>query len=162
MCGSKTLSTLSGTCVSPPSRRARVCVEDARHQRLHLLQPLARLRQGRGGRGRRGAEPLTDAAHHRRGVADDGARRRHQLAITADQGVPRLGRSRLTSDDQHAPADAAQAIAHAPARITQGRTRRAASSASARARRPAAASCRSDSAHSFLRPWCRCEIDGRA
>jgi len=136
--------------------------EHARHQRLHVLELLAGPRQRRGDRCRRGAEPLMNAAPHRRGVADHGPCRRHQLAIAADQGVPCLRRPRLPCNDQRAPAAGAHAIAHAPARITQRSTgalhcpRQHAHAVLAAASRP------SDSAHSFLRQWCRCEIDVRA
>jgi len=41
-----------------------------------------------------------------RGVAKDGARRRHQLAIALHQGGPGLWRSRFVPNDQHAPGHA--------------------------------------------------------
>jgi hypothetical protein len=75
-------------------------IEDVGHQRLHPLEGLARLDQRARDRWRCRPEPLRDPPHHRRGVTADGPRRRHQLTITADQGVTRLGRPRLTANEE--------------------------------------------------------------
>ena len=96
--------------------------QDTRHQWLDLLEPLTCYGQCCRGRSRDGAESPTDATHHRRRIPHDRARRRHQLTIAADQGVARLGRSRLSSNHQHAPAHTAQAIPDTATRIAQCRT----------------------------------------
>ena len=51
-------------CITTEQARTGL-VEDATHQRLHLLDPLARLDQGGRDQSRRRLEPLADAAHHR-------------------------------------------------------------------------------------------------
>src|SRR5262249_44171598 len=97
--------------------------EHPRHQWRHPPEMRARLPQSPGDWGRRRPQSLADATHDRRGVANHGARRRHQLPIAPDQCVPCLRRSCLSSNDQHATADAASAIAYPPATVTQRHTR---------------------------------------
>src|SRR5258708_30464904 len=104
--------------VAAEQPRAGLC-EHAHHQRLHLLQPPTRLDQRRRGRSRRGAEALTDTAHHGRRITDDRARRGHQLSIAADQRIAGLGTPRLSADDQDATTDAAVPIADAAWLVAQ-------------------------------------------
>ena len=93
-----------------------------------------------------------------RGVPDDRARGRHQPAVAGDQRVAGFRRPRLAADHEDTPSDAPQTVRTRASAASPS----AASCASAPARRPATTSCRSGSAHWFLRPSYRCESGGRA
>src|SRR5262249_22962611 len=107
--------------VTAEQPRARLR-EHACHQRLHLLQLLTGLGQRRRDRSRGSPETLADTTDHRPRVADHRTRRGHQPTVAADQVGPRLRRSRLPPDDEHATPDAAAPITDASAPVTQRRT----------------------------------------
>ena len=123
VCGSKILRTLSGTCVSPPSRRARVCATTrCTNGRMCCSCAWARARIA-AGRPRRRALTLAEAPDHGVRVSQHGACRRRQAPVALDQGIPCLRRPRLIPDCQHAASHAPQPIPHASGRNAQRGTR---------------------------------------
>ena len=88
----------------------------------HLLQVRLRAMQGRLHLWARGAHALAHTANHPGRIAQDRARRGHQLAIALDHGRPGLRRSGFVADGQHAAHHTPPSVAHVPRGIAHGRT----------------------------------------
>ncbi len=108
------------------------------------------------------AQALTHAADHRHGLAQHRPGRAHQLAIAADQRGAASLTPRLQPNRDTPARDTPPPIADPRRRLAERRHIRCCIVRVKAGRRPAATCCRSDSARWFLRPWCRCEIGGRA